>query len=95
MPSLYEACPLPIIEAMAAGCPIVTADRFGTAELAGNAAMLVDPESVGSISAGLAQVLDDRALSQRLKAASRERAMPLTWARCARRTMDVLESLAA
>ena len=93
MPSLYEACPLPIIEAMAAGCPIVTSDRYGTAELAGGAAVEVDPESVESIANGIARLLDDEELRRDLAARGRMRAAPMTWESTARQTLSVLESL--
>jgi glycosyltransferase involved in cell wall biosynthesis len=93
MPSLYEACPLPIIEAMAAGCPIVTADRYGTAELSGDAAVLVDPESIESIAAGIGRLLDDEALRMDLVARGRRRAAPMLWETTARKTLQVLEAL--
>ena len=93
MPSLYEACPLPIIEAMAAGCPIVTANRYGTAELAGDAAVLVDPESVESIATGIGRLLDDSMLQMELAARGRLRSAPMTWESAARNTLQVLETL--
>lgn len=93
MPSLYEACPLPIIEAMAAGCPIVTSDRYGTAELAGDAAVLVDPGNIDSIANGIARLLDNAQLRDELAARGRIRAASMTWDNCARETLSVLESL--
>jgi glycosyltransferase involved in cell wall biosynthesis len=91
LPSLFEACPLPILEAMASGCPIVTADRYGTKEMAGAAGILVNPESVESIAAGMVQVLEDRSTRERLIQAGRERADGFSWPRCARETLGVLE----
>jgi glycosyltransferase involved in cell wall biosynthesis len=93
LPSLYEACPLPIIEAMAAGCPIVTSDRYGTAELAGDAAVLVDPENLESIANGIARLLDNAELQGVLAARGRDRAASMTWESAARQTLGVLESL--
>lgn len=91
LPSLYEACPSPILEAMATGCPIVTANRFGTAELAGEAAILVDPEDVASIAHGIHQVVADQDLRKMLVEAGRERARGFTWNKCAQETMSILE----
>jgi glycosyltransferase involved in cell wall biosynthesis len=91
LPSLFEACPLPILDAMAAGCPIVTADRYGTKEMAGGAGLLVDPESVDSIAAGMARVVEDPSLREGLVRAGLERARTFSWPRCARETLGVLE----
>ena len=91
MPSLYEACPLPIIEAMASGCAIVTANRHGTAELAGEAGCLVDPESVESIADGIRRVVDDHDDRHERIQAGLQRSAQFTWPRCAQKTLDVLE----
>lgn len=93
MPSLYEACPSPILEAMATGCPIVTANRYGTAELAGSAAVLVDPESVEAIAEGMLRVVEDEELRKKNVALGRERVQRFTWEACARGTLKVLEDI--
>jgi glycosyltransferase involved in cell wall biosynthesis len=94
LPSLFESCGLPVLESMAAGTPVVTADRYGTRELSEGAAVLVDPESVESIAAGIRRVLDDSTIRAELIAAGRERSREFTWTRCASETLRVLEDAA-
>jgi glycosyltransferase involved in cell wall biosynthesis len=95
LPSLFESYGLPIAEAMASGCPVLTADRYGTKEIAGDAALLVNPESVEAIASGMQRLANEPELRSRLIAAGTERVRPLTWARCAEQTLQVLENIAA
>lgn len=93
LPSLYEACPSPPLEAMSSGCPVVTANRYGTAEIAGQAAILVDPEDIDSISDGMRQVVTDQKLRERLVEAGRKRVLSFSWKKCAQETLQVLEAV--
>ena len=91
LPSLYESVGLPVIEAMAAGCPVVTANRYGTREMVGDAAVLVDPEEIEAIADGIERVVTDDDLCRTLVSAGRERAANFSWDRCARETLGFLE----
>jgi len=79
-PSLYEGFGLPVLEAMACGTPVVTSRGSGTEEVAGGAAVLVDPEDVASIADGIRAAEERRAELVRL---GLERAMGFTWERSA------------
>ena len=88
-PSLAEGFGLPVLEAMAAGAAVVTSATTSTAEVAGDAALLVDPTDAAALGVAMARVLDDDELSARLRSLGREQAARSTWAECARRTGDV------
>lgn len=94
LPSLYEACPSPPLEAMASDCPVLTANRHGTKEIAGEAALLVDPEDVEAISDGMRRLATDEGLRRELVEAGRRRVRSFDWETCARETLRVLESVA-
>lgn len=93
LPSLYESVGMPIMEAMASGCPVLTSDRFGTKEIAGDAAVLVDPESVDAIAAGIDRLLNDHEGRRNLVAAGLARSQRFTWTQTASELMRVLENL--
>ncbi|HEY7803172.1 MAG TPA: glycosyltransferase family 1 protein, partial [Orrella sp.] len=89
-PSLYEGFGLPVIEAMAAGVPVLTSNVGATREIAHDAALLVDPHSVPAIKDGLSSLLQDQALRQRLAAAGLARAAKYDWSRTGTLTLDAL-----
>jgi glycosyltransferase involved in cell wall biosynthesis len=82
-PSLYEGFGFPILEAMAAGCPVVTSNRSSMAEVGDGAVQLVDPLDAQSMAAGLAAVLGDAARRAELVAKGRDRARDFSWDRFA------------
>jgi glycosyltransferase involved in cell wall biosynthesis len=82
-PSLAEGFGLPVLEAMAHGVPVVTSAGTAPAEVAGDAALLVDPLDTDAIAASIERIIDDGALAAALGAAARTRASSFTWERSA------------
>jgi glycosyltransferase involved in cell wall biosynthesis len=87
-PSLYEGFGFPVAQAMAAGVPVITSNVSSLPEVAGNAALLVDPRSQGDLHAALARLLTSRELRISLAAAGRERARAFRWEQCAAKSLD-------
>lgn len=86
-PSLYEGFGLPVLEAMARGVAVACSDRSSLPEVAGDAALMFDPENVESISRAMERLLTEAALGERLRAAGRARAALFTWERTAELTV--------
>lgn len=82
-PSLKEGFGLPVLEAMAQGTPTITSSRTATEEVAGDAALLVDPHDVAAIASAIERLLSDESLATRLSAAGSERAATFSWTRTA------------
>jgi glycosyltransferase involved in cell wall biosynthesis len=94
-PSLYEGFGMPVLEAMACGAPVLTSSTSSLPEVAGDAAMLVDPADTDAIAAGIARIVGDPALRADLRERGLARAATFTWDRCARETLAVLRECAA
>jgi glycosyltransferase involved in cell wall biosynthesis len=93
-PSLQEGFGLPVLEAMARGAPVVTSAGTAMEEVAGDAALLVDPLDVNALAEAMARLLDDRALAASLGRAGAERAAGYTWERSASRAAAVYDEAA-
>ncbi len=93
-PSLGEGFGLPVLEAMAAGAPVLTSDRSSLPEVGGDAAAYCDPTDEAAIAAALAALLGDPARRARLAAAGPARAAQFSWAETARIVLETLERIA-
>ena len=89
LPSLHEGFGVPVIEAMACGTTVIASNCSAMPEVAGDAAILVDPYSVESISAAMREVLDNTRLADRLRSAGLERAKLFNWSYSAQKLYDV------
>ena len=93
-PSLYEGFGLPILEAMACGCPVVTSNLGSMKEIAGEAAILVDPVSISGIANGIAKIVGDSKTRNRLINEGQRRNLEFSWEKTAFQTLDIYRSLA-
>lgn len=94
-PSLTEGFGLPVLEAMACGTPVVCARAGALPEVAGDAALYVDPLEVGSIAEGLRRILTDRALRSDLASRGIARASVFDTKKTTARLVDFLEAIAS
>lgn len=92
-PSLYEGFGIPLLEALACGIPTLTSNVSSLPEVAGDAALMVDPNSVTEISSALERLLSDYSLRDELRCRSLRQAATFTWAKTAAMTLDVYEEL--
>jgi len=93
LPSLYEGFGFPPLEAMACGCPVIVSNVTSLPEIAGEAAIKVDPYDINEIAGALRQVLTDVNLRQELISKGLERAGQFSWEKTARGTLEVYESV--
>jgi glycosyltransferase involved in cell wall biosynthesis len=94
-PSRYEGFGFPVLEGFAAGVPVLTSDVSSLPEVAGEAAVLVDPDDEDAIGAELAHLFADEDLRNMLRAAGHARVARFTWEATARATAQVLHGVRA
>ena len=94
-PSLFEGFGLPVLEAQRMGAPVMTSDTSSLPEIAGDAALLVDPTDVDAIAEAMLRLSQDEALRARLVAAGYENVKRFSWEKAAAETLAVLEEAAA
>ncbi len=93
-PSLYEGFGMPVLEAQSCGVPVMTSSNSSLPEVAGDAALLVDPHDVEAIAAAMARLASDPALRAELAARGLRNVRRFSGEKCARETLAVLEQVA-
>lgn len=94
-PSFYEGFGLPVLEAMACGVPVICSQASSLPEVAGEAALLVNPHDVGELAEAMMRLLTDEEMRRRLRGEGLKRAALFTWEEAARRTLRVYRRLGA
>ncbi|MBN2157995.1 MAG: glycosyltransferase family 4 protein [Spirochaetes bacterium] len=93
-PSLYEGFGLPILEAQACGCPVITSSVSSCPEVAGTGALYVNPQDIDDIARAMLRIAADAELRDRLVKSGFKNCSHYTWAKTAREIYDVLQSVA-
>ena len=81
-PSFHESFGMPILEAMACGCPVITSNAFSMPEVAGKVAIFVDPRNTEEIAETIYEIVTNKKLRRKLAKWGVERAKKFTWERC-------------
>ncbi|MCB0408482.1 MAG: glycosyltransferase family 4 protein, partial [Bdellovibrionales bacterium] len=92
-PSFYEGFGIPLLEAMIHQCPIITSHRTSTKEIAGDAALLVDPFRSEDIAAAMVRLVSDVNIVDQLKRQGALRVKKFTWEQCAQKTLNIYEQV--
>jgi glycosyltransferase involved in cell wall biosynthesis len=94
-PSLYEGFGIPILEAMKMGLPVITSNTTAMPEVAGEAALLVDPLDVNDMAGAMSRLLDDTTLQNNLREKGLQRAGAYTWKRTSKMYLKLYEEVIA
>jgi glycosyltransferase involved in cell wall biosynthesis len=88
-PSLYEGFGLPVLEAMACGCPMICSNATSLPEVAGDAALQIDPNDADGWADGIVKVLSDEVLMEKMRNDGLKRAQEFSWEKTARQTREI------
>jgi glycosyltransferase involved in cell wall biosynthesis len=92
-PSLYEGFGLPIIEAFACGCPVITSKGSSTAEIAGDAAVLIDPNNTDDMTEKIREVFNNSSLQNQLVQLGHNRAHLFNWDKTGNQTLKLYQAI--
>lgn len=92
-PSLYEGFGLPLLEAMACGCPVIASNSSSLAEVVGDAGILFNPYEVDELTKSICTVLNDIESKYNFRNKSLERAKDFSWNKCAMETLNVYKDV--
>jgi glycosyltransferase involved in cell wall biosynthesis len=92
-PSLFEGFGIPVVEAMACGCPVVCSKTTSLPEASGAAALMFDPENIEEMVSRIEQVLLNPVVSESLTEKGLNHAARFSWQKCARETLEVITSV--
>jgi glycosyltransferase involved in cell wall biosynthesis len=94
MPSLYEGFGFPVLEAMAAGTPVVCSNTSSLPEVAGDAAILFPPEDHRALAAAMQDLIENRSLAEELRRKGLQQARQFSWQRTAEQTIAIYRDVA-
>jgi glycosyltransferase involved in cell wall biosynthesis len=92
-PSLFEGFGMPVLEAMACGCPVICSNTTSLPELVGEAAILIDPLNVAQIAEAIYNVLNFASLREAMKDKGLRQVQNFSWIRAAQQTVEVYQSV--